>query len=581
AMAALLAVAVWHGAWRTGQPAPPRLSLVVLPFQNLNGDAKDDYLADGVTDDLTTELSHIPDARIVARESAYAFRRQAADVRAVGRLLGVRYAIEGGVRRLGTILEVNVRLVSGETGENLWSDRLDEAISEMSGGQERIVMRMRDQLGISMVQIEAARSLRERPTSPDAFDLILRARSIKNLPPSGPRDKEALALLERALTLDPNSVYAMTYVAYYLTDAVGNEDWGDFEKLQRAETLLARARALAPDSEIVLNTYVQWLRTVGRCPEVIEEDERALRTDPSRMRVMVGIYSTLASCKQFAGHSEEALALQQEADRLNPLSPWKFARIFNMGSYSLWLGRHQDAIRYFETSFALNPEVNGYTHWRYRQLAAAYALNGQMEEARRTLAKAERLWRYDTVRSHYPDDPSGPVFAAQIRHYQEGLRLAGLRDHADEDADYGVPADGALHRDIAGYTPKDAPGAKTIRTAELPHVLAASRPVVIDTLSYTWGVSIPGAVGLKFAGLGGSLGDAAQGRLGRKMHELTAGDLDRPIVAVGWNPERFDGRNLALRLVALGYRQVYWYRGGREAWEVAGLPETDVTVQDW
>ena len=94
-------------------------------------------------------------------------------------------------------------------------------------------------------------------------------------------------------------------------------------------------------------------------------------------------------------------------------------------------------------------------------------------------------------------------------------------------------------------------------------------------------MSIPGAVGLKFAGLGGSFTDESQDRLRSKLHGLTGGDLSRPIVAVGWNSERFDGRNLALRLVALGYKRVYWYRAGREAWEVAGLPETEVHPQDW
>ena len=100
-------------------------------------------------------------------------------------------------------------------------------------------------------------------------------------------------------------------------------------------------------------------------------------------------------------------------------------------------------------------------------------------------------------------------------------------------------------------------------------------------MTYFWGQSIPGAVGLKYAGLGGSITDAAQGRLRGKMHELTKGNLDAPIVAIGWNSERFDGRNLALRLVALGYTNVYWYRGGREAWEVNGLPEDVLDVQDW
>ena len=104
---------------------------------------------------------------------------------------------------------------------------------------------------------------------------------------------------------------------------------------------------------------------------------------------------------------------------------------------------------------------------------------------------------------------------------------------------------------------------------------------MIDTVQYSWGRSIPQAVGLIDAGLGGNLGDAAQHRLGKKMRELTNNDISAPIVAVGWNSESFDGRNLTLRLVALGYRNVYWYRGGREAWEVAGLPETDLVTQDW
>jgi adenylate cyclase len=144
-----------------------------------------------------------------------------------------------------------------------------------------------------------------------------------------------------------------------------------------------------------------------------------------------------------------------------------------------------------------------------------------------------------------------------------------------------VPTDGALRSDIAGFTPKDAPGATTIRTVGLSRFIAEARPIVIDTVSYRWGASIPGAVGLRFAGLGGSFTDAAQDHLRGKMRELTGGNLSKPTVAVGWNSERFDGRNLALRLVALGYTNVYWYRGGREAWEVAGLPETEVDVQDW
>jgi hypothetical protein len=185
------------------------------------------------------------------------------------------------------------------------------------------------------------------------------------------------------------------------------------------------------------------------------------------------------------------------------------------------------------------------------------------------------------VRSVDVDDSPSPAYAAQMERYQEALRLAGLRDHAEEDADFGVASDDKLHEELAGPTPTNAPGVVTIRTAELQRLTAERRAIVIDPMMYSWGRSIPGAVGLQRAGWGSSYADAAQERLRRKMLALSRGDLSTPLVAVGFNSERFDGRNLALRLAALGYTHVYWYRGGREAWEVAGLLETQLDVLDW
>jgi adenylate cyclase len=213
-------------------------------------------------------------------------------------------------------------------------------------------------------------------------------------------------------------------------------------------------------------------------------------------------------------------------------------------------------------------------------ISASLRLMRGLEEARSALAEGNRLWPYDTVRSHFPDSLN-PVYAGQIEGYQAALRLAGHRDHADEDADFGVPSDTNLPQNYAGLTPTTAPGATTIRNTELKQLLSERKPMVIDPMLYSWGRSIPGAIGLNNAGQGGSTTDAFQDRLRKKMLALTKGDFAIPIVAVSWNSERFDGRNLALRLVALGYTNVYWYRGGREAWEVAGLPETEVDMQDW
>ena len=230
-VALLFAAYAWY-CYSGSHPkdAYPRLSVAVLPFENLGGDVNDDRLVDGITEDLTTDLSHIPDAFVVARESAYRYKGKAEDVRRIGGELGVRYVVNGSLQRLGTTFRVNAQLTSTESGAHLWSDRFDEPIAERSTGQEQIVTRMQDELARSMVEIESARSLRERPTDPDAFDLNLRARSLKYLSPSPQRDREVITLFEQALSKDPTSLYAMTGSAYYLTDASDSVWLGQFRE---------------------------------------------------------------------------------------------------------------------------------------------------------------------------------------------------------------------------------------------------------------------------------------------------------------------------------------------------------------
>jgi rhodanese-related sulfurtransferase len=219
-------------------------------------------------------------------------------------------------------------------------------------------------------------------------------------------------------------------------------------------------------------------------------------------------------------------------------------------------------------------------------MASAYGLLGQQADARRTLEEANRHSPYATVRSFRPIHPGpaglpDPAILPQMRRIQEGLRLAGLRDHADEAADFGLPETAELRADLAGRTPTSVPGATTIRTGELAELIARRRLILIDVAMGSWGRSIPGAVGLQGTGLGVRFSDARQARFSRKIRNLTDGDLAAPIVAFGVNSERFTGYNLGLRLVALGYTRVYWYRGGFEAWQVAGLPETELDLREW
>lgn len=581
---AALVVALFGGWWLgsiwTGAPAP-RFSLVVLPFANLGGDPTDNALADGVTADLTNDITRAAQATVTAQATASAYKGRATDIRALGRALRVRYVLEGSVRRVGASLKVDGQLTSAETGTELWSDRFDEAVSDPATDQERIVSRLQTGALRAIIATESARSFRERPNDPDAFDLVVRARAIALGPPSLENEQQELGLYERALGLDPANVVALVDSAYLLTDMQPASGWQNFADMQRAGRRLAKARELAPEFPNAQTTTVFWLQTVGRCPEAIELAHRVIETGPDRLRSFEGVRSQLGVCLTWSGHAEEEIKLQEQAMEGSPRSPWVFSRYGHIGRALLLLGRDQEAIASLQHSLALEPEVGAQTPFTYRSLAAAYARTGQMEAAHHALAEADRLFPHDTARGHCPNGSTSDVYRDQVRRLQDALRLAGERDHADEDADFGVASDRLLHGVVAGHTPTTAPGAATIRTADLPRLLADTKPIVIDTMHCSWGRSLPGAIGLTFSGLGGDVTDEAQDRLRAKMQELTGGDRARPIVAVGWNAELFDGRNLALRLAALGYTHVYWYRGGLEAWEVAGLPEAALDVQDW
>ena len=162
------------------------------------------------------------------------------------------------------------------------------------------------------------------------------------------------------------------------------------------------------------------------------------------------------------------------------------------------------------------------------------------------------------------------------------MKAAGNRDHLDPEVDFGVAPDNVLHEYLVGKTPTTAPGVTTLSTERLARMLENEKPLVIDTMSFSWHRSVPGAVGLDFRwNTDGTFDDAIQKRLEAKVRELTGGNIERPVVAMSFNVSSFDAYNLTLRLRHDGYTNVYWYRGGREAWEVAGMPETKLDVRDW
>jgi adenylate cyclase len=555
----------------------PKLSVVVMPFNNLGGEGVDDDAVDGITEDLTTDLSRVPGFLVIARNSAFTYKGKPIDIKRVGEELGVRYAVEGSARKVEGTLRVNVQLVATETGTHLWAERFDVRREGIGYGVDDIVREIAWALNIRIVDTEAARNLRERPSNPDVVDILLRARSIYNRPPTSQRQAELVPLYERALELDPNSATALAGLAEAMLDNMDTyDDPSRPETIRRAEELLKRAELLSPNDNAVVWVRVYLLGLQDRCLEVMAAAQRAIQVYP----LTTGSRLWRAICLTRMGRPAEAIPEIEQAIRIAPRNPNMASRYRNMGYPMLYLGRYDEAVTWFERSLAANRgDSVGNRSNMYAAIAAAQALAGQMEAAYLSASEATRLQPTITVRSYYPFYPTIPAAVAQLSRMLDGMRLAGIRDHADEDTDFGVSSDSGLHTNYAAPTPTTAPGARTIRTRDLAELNEQRKPLVLDTVS--WGRSIPGAFGLSGAGIGGSTSDEYQGRLAQKMRQLTGDDRTVPIVAIGFNSERYQGRNLALRLVALGYTNVYWYRGGREAWEVAGLPGTAVDAQDW
>ena len=225
----------------------PRLSIVVLPFDNLSGDKEQDYFADGITDDLTTDLSHLPDSFVIARNTALTYKGKPVDAKQIGRDLGVRYVLEGSVRRVGENITLNAQLISTETGAQVWADRFDGERNKLGQLQVEFVARLARSLDVELVKAESLRAMRERPDNPDAADLAMRgwAKFSSNYSDVD----EPISLFGRALALDPQNVRAMTgltnALVWRVTGFSSKDPAGD---IALAEKTIDAHLALEPDN---------------------------------------------------------------------------------------------------------------------------------------------------------------------------------------------------------------------------------------------------------------------------------------------------------------------------------------------
>jgi TolB-like protein/DNA-binding winged helix-turn-helix (wHTH) protein/tetratricopeptide (TPR) repeat protein len=363
---------------------PPPLSIIVLPFANLSDDHEQQYFADGITEDLTTDLSRVGQMFVISHNTALTFRNKPMDTKRIGRELGVRYVLEGGVQRSSNQLRVNAQLSDAEEAANLWAERFDGDTGDRFALQNGITRRIAVALNLEMIGADAA-----RPTQhPDAFDYILRGRALLAKPPARETRAEAIALFERALALDPRSVAAQSWLARTLaarepdqmTDAAAAD-------VARAEGLVEGALAASPRNALAHYARGTVLRAKDRFEEAIPEYELAIESD----RNWLDAYANLGQCKFYTGLLEEYIPLVEQAIRLSPRDPMIGVWFGRIGLAHLLQSHFDEAIHWLEKARIASPALP-YIHAR---LASALALKGEANRAAVELAEARSLSRDD------------------------------------------------------------------------------------------------------------------------------------------------------------------------------------------
>jgi len=398
-------------------PVAPRLSIVVLPFANLSNDPDQQYFADGVSEDVTTDLSRLPGMLVISRNTAFTYQGKRVDTKQIGRELCVRYVLEGSVRRLANQIRVNAQLIDAENDTHLWAERFNGDTSDLFALQDEITTRIAVALNLQLVGAEAARATEH----PDALDYILQARAALLKPPTREICSEQISFYERALALDPDSVEAQSGMASALASRVLAHMTDTVEAdVLRAENLATRALAASPNSPLPHFAKGQLLRAQRRFAEAIPEYETVLALD----RNSVFSFFALGVCKLFTGSIEETIPLIEQAIRLSPRDPTIGVWYSLIGMVYLLQSRTDEAVIWLEKARNANPALP----FVHALLASAYGLNGETERAAAELAEARRLQGKGSRSSIAGARRSiGSWGVPKIRALVESTYIAGLR----------------------------------------------------------------------------------------------------------------------------------------------------------
>ena len=400
---------------RMAFPLPEKPSIAVLPFENLSGDPDQEYIADGITENIITGLSQIPKMLVIARTSAFTYKGKPVKIRQVSEELGVRYVLEGSVQRAGDHLRITAQLIDATGGNHLWAERYDRELKDLFVLQDEITMKILTALRVTLTVGEQARLLDKGTENLDSFLKVLQG-SQHFLRFN--RDDNAVArqMFEEAITLDPENPHAYTMLGWtHQMDVWYDSSESPGKSMERASELAQKAIALSDtlDSPHSLLCHIYLMKR--QYEEAIAEAERAIALNPNGADAHAHFGMTL----NYVGRREEAIALLEKAIRLNPIPPNWY--LFSLGDAYCLKGQYEEAIAVYTRVVDRNPE----DILALIGLAATYGLMGRGKEARAQAAEVLRINPKFSLEYFARTLPYKNK--AHIEQYIEALRKAGLK----------------------------------------------------------------------------------------------------------------------------------------------------------
>ena len=397
---------------RMALPLPDKPSIAVLPFTNMSGDPEQEYFADGMAEDIITDLSKISGLFVISRNSSFAYKGKAPDVRQVGRELGVRYVLEGSVRRAGDQVRINTQLIDAETGGHLWAERYDGVMTDVFALQDEVTSKIISALAVRLTGAERLNLARMPTEDLEAYDSFLRAeRGLFSQNSKGLA--EALSLYHRATKIDPMFARAWAGHARAAVD-VWRFDWFDVmpghAARRQAYDSAARALSLDPSSARAYSVLAILQMVDGRYDEAIESARKAISLNPND----ADSHLNLALVLSYGGEHDKAVRAMKATLRLNPKPP---SGVYRLSGFILLMAhRYEQAINLLIKARNTTPSDPS-----HEELAMAYAQLGRLDEAKAEVDGMLKLWPAANL-TYYR-----VLYAHHKREEDLDVRIAALR----------------------------------------------------------------------------------------------------------------------------------------------------------